>query len=52
MSRSHRWHGRTTLAIVYSEVGEPIAVLCDPICDQSEEWGPDQGNVVVEALRT
>jgi hypothetical protein len=30
MSKSHRRHGRTTLAIVFGETGEPIAVLCDP----------------------
>ena len=30
MSKPHRSHRRTTLAIVFGETGEPIAVLCDP----------------------
>ena len=39
MSKSHHRHRRTTLAIVYGEVGEPIAVLCDPETDPpGQRW--------------
>jgi hypothetical protein len=33
MRRAHRGHRRTTVAVVYGTVGEPVAVLCDAATD-------------------
>lgn len=39
MTRRHRKHRRTTVAIVFGEVGEPVAVLCDPAGDPlGQRW--------------
>jgi len=63
MSKSHRRHRRTTLAIVFGERGEPIAVLCDPdgdppgqrwftviLDDTPEPDGPPQAPVCIDCL--
>jgi len=43
MSKSHKKHRRTTVAIVFGTEGEPIAVLCDPDGDPpGQRWfSPD-----------
>ena len=63
MSKRHRGHGRTTVAIVFGTEGEPVAVLCDPEGDPpGQRWftvvlddspgpeGPSQAPVCVGCL--
>ena len=39
MSRRHRGHRRTTLAILFGDVADPVAVLCDPASDPpGQRW--------------
>lgn len=63
MSGSHREHRRTTVAIVFGTVGEPVAVLCNAASDPpGQRWftvvledspgpgGPSQAPVCVDCL--
>ena len=61
MRRRHRGHRRTTVAIVYGEVGQPELVLCDAATDPpGQRWftvddadgpeGPSQVPVCVGCL--